>query len=362
MSQSKGIILDIQTRQPIPYVNIYTKNGENVLGAVSNEEGKFDVQFPFHSLFFSHLNYSKIEINKENLSDTICMIPTSIELNGVEISSKQPEWIYRILKEVLKQKAKNYQTILQQLSFDYETYTLSDSNGYAFKSKGNILIPVLSKEALYQIDAQQNTIRYKDKTAGCDFSNLKRMLYGDFIKNFNTAFIKDYNFSQNSSYESKNPNMVQLVFSSKKYKDDEGYIIIDTLNHVIVESEHNSGTDYNIKTQTPMVLRNAAAARGFRYNQWITQVHYSYTKTGNCYQISDSKYKFVMKSSMKKDDIVSQYFTSIESKLILKSNLNGESKKMNILPPPFYIVKILTKQMQKEEETLNKVQVSFDTF
>ena len=41
--------------------------------------------------------------------------------------------------------------------------------------------------------------------------------------------------------------LFQLVFTSKKFKDDEGYVLIDTLNNIIIEAERNLGTDSNIK-------------------------------------------------------------------------------------------------------------------
>src|ERR1035437_1626238 len=97
MSQTKGIIVDKESHQSIPYVSIYTKNAETVLGSMSNENGQFSLDFPFQTLFFSHINYEKIELRKENLGDTIFLTPASVLLSEVVVSSKQPKWIPRIL-------------------------------------------------------------------------------------------------------------------------------------------------------------------------------------------------------------------------------------------------------------------------
>lgn len=362
VSQTKGIIVDKETRQPVPYVSIYTKNGDKVFGTMSNEQGGFSIDFSFQSLFFSHINYEKAEIKKLNLGDTIYLVPSTVILNEIVVNNKAPQWINKVLKETVKQKVKNYQTSEKILSYNYETYTLTDSNGYAFKSNGNLAIPQLKKNSQYRIDAQKNIIKYKNQTAGVDFSNLRRMVYDDFISNFDNNFIKENNFTQNNSFENKNPNLVQLLFTSEKNQDDDGYIVIDTLNNVILEAERNSGTDFNIKTQTSSILRNAASAIGFHYNTWITKSNTKYTKIGQSYYISESKYKFYMKTSTKNKKVDAKYFTSIESKLYLDNKLKTISQKLIPLPKPYYLIAIMSKQMRQEEEALNKVTVSFEKF
>lgn len=121
VSQTKGIIVDKETLQPIPYVCVYAKNGEAVLGAMSDENGQFSFDFSFRNLFFSHINYERTEIKKENLRDTIFMTPSSVLLSEVVVSNKQPQWIQRIVKEVVKQKNKNYQNTEKQFSYNYES-------------------------------------------------------------------------------------------------------------------------------------------------------------------------------------------------------------------------------------------------
>ena len=136
------------------------------------------------------MNYEKSEIKKSDLSDTIHLMPTTVMLDEVVVSNSEPAWIKRVLNRIAEQKSQHYQTIEKTLAYKYETYTLTDSNGYAFKSNGNLLVPKLSNSSKYYLDAQNNTIKYKDKTAGVDFSNLKRMLYNDFINSFDKKFIE----------------------------------------------------------------------------------------------------------------------------------------------------------------------------
>ena len=362
-AQTKGVVVDKVSRQPISYVSIYAKTGDKVLGTVTNDKGEFSIDFSFQTLFFSHISYEKTEITKSDLRDSMYLIPTTTLLTEVVVSSRQPKWIKSVLMKIVEQKNKNYQATEKVFSYKYETYTLNDSNGYAFRSNGNLLIPQLKKNAQFKIDAQKNIIKYKDKTAGTDFSNLRRMLYDDFLLNLDNNFIKDNNFSKNSSFSDKNKNIVQLNFSSKKYTDYEGYLVLDTLNKVILEVERSTGTDFNIKTQTSGMLRNLIASRvGFNYNTWVTKSITKYSKVGQSYYMSDCKYKFYMKTSTKNKKVNSSYFTSMESQLSFDNKTQNSTKEFKIIPKPYYLVVFYTKQMKEAEESLNKVPVSFEKF
>jgi len=330
---------------------------------MSDEKGEFKVDFSYQTLHFSHINYEKTEISKSEMRDTICLMPTNTLLGEVIVISRQPQWIKQVLNKIVENKAKNYQTIEKVLPFKYETYTLTDSNGYAFRSNGNLFIPQLKKNFQYKIDAQNNIIKYKDKTAGTDFSNLRRMLYDDFIVNLDKKFIEGNNFSMNSAFKSKSKNIVQLNFTSKKYKDFEGYLVVDTLRKVILEVERNSGTDYNIKTQTTGILRNIiSSGTGFHYTTWITKSITKYDKVGPSYYMADCKYKFYMKTATKNKKGDFKYFTSMESHLIIENKTQMPVNDFKLIPKPYYLVLIYTKKMRQEEESLNKVAASFEKF
>ena len=361
-AQAKGVVIDKESRQPIPYASIYTKNGETVLGAMTNENGLFSLNFTFQTLFFSHINYEKIELQKESLCDTILLTPASVLLSEVVVNSKQPKWIPRILAEVAKMKNKNYQSSDKQFAYNYESYTLGDSSGYAFKSKGSLLVPKLSSNPQYYINAQNSIIKYKDKTAGVDFTNLKRMLYADFISYFDKKFINNNDFKQNSLFETSNPHLVQLFFHDKKDKTTNGYMVVDTVNNAIVEVEHNVGTEYNIKNNTTLYFKTFSPKQGIKHNLWITKSHYKYSKLGNSYYIVESKYKFSRKSTIKNKKTDSQYFTTIESKLFLQNQTTQTDTKRIPLIKPFDAITIYTKKMQSEEAALNRVPVIFEKF
>lgn len=359
-AQMTGIIVDNETQQAIPYVNIFTKIDNQVFGTVSDQNGKFSVNFNFKTLFLSHINYEQIEIL--SLKDTVFLKPKNEILNEVVVMNKQPEWISKSLKKILDNKSKNYQLKDKQFSYNYKTYTLNDSNGYAFASNGNLIVPQLKKN-VFEIFAKNNVIRYKDKTAGVDFSNLQRMLYHNFINILEKSFITQNKFNQDFSYQSKNKNLVKLYFSSNKSADDGGSLVIDTLNNLIFEIERNSGTDFNLKTQTTGLLRNAAKnTLGFSYNTWITKTYTKYEKFGDSYYISECRYKLYMKTATKNKKIDSEYFTSIESELYLNAVNSNENNSFIVIPEPYYLLPIMTKKRRTEEEKLKNVKVTFENF
>jgi len=362
LSQTKGIIVDKVTHQPIPYVSIYTKDGDAIHGAMSNEQGGFLLDFTFKTLFFSHINYEKVEIQKVNVRDTIYLTPTSVLLGEIVVSNKEPRWIPRILKEIVKQKSRNYQTSVKQFAYHYESYTLNDSNGYAFDSKGNVKVPLLSERNKYYIDAQHNIIRYKDKTAGVDFTNLKAMLHQDFISSFDNQFIRENTFKQNALFKTSNPLLVQIMFQDKKFTNTNGYILVDTLNNVIEESDLNCDTQYNLKHNTTLFFKVVAPNIGIKNDAWVTKSHTNYTKKGNSYYISESKYKSSMKSSQQNKKVNTHYFSSIESKVQLNDPVTSESRSWIPLLKPYYLITIMTKQMQRDEASLNKVPVKYEPF
>ena len=87
-----------------------------------------------------------------------------------------------------------------------------------------------------------------------------------------------------------------------------------------------------------------------------------YTKIGQSYYISECKYKFYMKSTTKNKKVDAKYFTSIESKLFISNKIENASTVFKVIPKPYYLIAIMSKQMRLEEEALNKVPVSFEGF
>jgi hypothetical protein len=283
-------------------------------------------------------------------------------LNEITVTNNPPRWINEVLNEIIKQKYLKYQPVEQQVCYEYDTYTLSDSSGYSFRSTGDLLIPKLSEDKNYYINPIDNTIA-GNKDAGPDFQNLKRMLYENVIKDFDKEFIKQYLFDEDKSFQSDDSNIVRLLFNSKKYPDNNGYIIADTLKKVILEFEQKTGTDYNVKKNTSALLRNAASIfNGLKYEEWYTQIHVKFRETSYYYGISECSHKFYIKNTFKEKKKTSGYFSSSEAQLFIKDDNHSGDTPHLVLPKPYYIIAILTKQMQEEENKLNGVPLKFEEF
>jgi hypothetical protein len=269
------------------------------------------------------------------------------------------------LREIVKEKQRKYQTSEEIASYNYETYNLTDTSGYGFKSEGCLFIPILSKsENAYLINPENNTVRYKDETACADFYDMRRILYHDFIQLFNNSFINNHTFTENSEYERENKALVWLSFKLNKDSETNGYLIIDTLENVIIESEYAISTDQNIKNNTSSLLRNFASKKqGFQYNEWITKTKTKYGKTGRYYRMTECSFKSYMKTSVNNKKVNAEYFLSTESRLYLSENRECESVANWLkLPVPRYIVAIYTKAMRSDDEALKNVQRKYEDF
>ena len=356
IAQTKAIIIDAETKIPIPFVNIYTKNGAEIIGTSSNNEGIFVVNFTFNELIFKHINYNDIRINKTELKDTVYLHSKANILNEVIIKGTQKTWITKLLKDVVKEKQKNYARDSTYYNYEYKTYSLSDSTGYAFKSNGNLLIPNIFGNKKYAVRPEIGIIRYKDNTAGCDFSNLQKILYDDkFIKEFDNHFIKNYTFQKNSENENLGENIVIINFKSKKYNDDSGSITLDTISKAILEYHRISGTNYNVNTKTNFVYRNfASKVLGSKYKELYSEISVKYTKNNNYYQLSESKLKAYESFLRKKKGKETIQFSSVESELKLKPIQNLKKIQWIMLPTPLRIG-IETKNDRLSQQALQKI-------
>ena len=76
-----GIVLDVQTRKPLPFVNIGIRN-KNV-GCASDDDGKFSILIPElfvnDTLTFSMVGYADLELP----------VKKAIELNAMEFEMRQ---------------------------------------------------------------------------------------------------------------------------------------------------------------------------------------------------------------------------------------------------------------------------------
>lgn len=357
-SQVSGIIIDKITNEPISNASIYTKINNAISGTVSDDNGKYKINFPFNIIVISHINYNHSEIVKEQLSDTIYLTPKTISLKEITVKNNNPLWLNEILVKVVKQKHKKYQTSDKIMAYDYNTQTLSNTNGYAFQSQGNLFIPSFSINEGYKINPLHNVVKVNDNSKSPDFEPFRYMVYDEFLKEFNNNFIKRHKFRQNSEFKNNHNNLVKLSFSSEKHSDFKGYVIIDTLDFVITEFEIKAGTNYNIENNTTAIYRKFAESKGFKYTDWNTYINVKYGKVNDSYQPLEFKYKLYRKNNFIKDKVHKTFFSNIEATLLFSNMMASNDFSSFIFLPKPYSISIVNKKTAKAEYLLKRVKCS----
>jgi len=359
-AQVRGLILDKETKRPIERVNVYTKCNNKIQATTSDTNGKFVLESLCDSLTFTHIDYIKKVISKSDMIDTVFLTPNYQTVGEVVVSGKQPEWIQIKLNKFISQCKRKYMSANKTFKYRYNTSTLQDSIGYAFKSAGLLNFSTKSGRR-YNLHAEDNTVYYNGKSDSVDFAGLKRLLYENFIIRFNKTFVKEHHFYKNVAYHSDSPNILQLTFSSRKNNKDYGYLVIDTAKCEVLEGERHADTETNNKELTSAFLRIMASSFGAGYKEWTTDYHIKFKQVDGVYYPELCKYKVYILLYDKRNK--NPYdFTSAESVLNVDDKEDSNGKNFVFIPPIRYIVFMYTKKMWKEDKALNYVHAKRDCF
>ena len=87
-AQHEGIVLDMETRQPLAGVKVYTNTNKMYM---TDRQGHFSItDRTTRSVTFSHSSYVKRTLNLTNYKDTVLLLPKDITINTVVITAKAP--------------------------------------------------------------------------------------------------------------------------------------------------------------------------------------------------------------------------------------------------------------------------------
>ena len=187
-------------------------------------------------------------------------------MQEVLVRADEPTWIRAKLKRFIKERAKNYQTEPRfgEYSFRYrdmgsdlqcgDKRLVTDSvTSNRFESHGLLLVPSMAQlqaDSLFQIVPEQNIIYGSDSalTSKPDsvylhWTHFNDMLYDNLIQTFDSRFLRQHRFAVNEQFEHRNRNVVQLIFWSKRYNLDRGFLNLDTARCVVLEAERHSGLE-----------------------------------------------------------------------------------------------------------------------
>jgi len=356
-AQKTFILWDKMNNLPVSRASVYSTLNGNVKSTYSNEDGRVSVDFTFDCLTISHINYKKKTI--ENLPDTLYLEPNSQLLPEITISAGEPSWIRPLLKKIVKLKETKY-GCRDVFKYEYQTQNVGNSTLYGFESKG-----LLRKNDLYEISPTENTITYKDKTAGCDFSNLKNTFYHNFVSDIDVGFIKDHKFFVDDQPDNKDKNVVKIFFKSQKVDKDSGYFSIDTLNCIVLSAKRSTGLEYNVKERTnPLVRATINTFYGHKYKDWQIDYQVDYQKRGNTYYLSSCKYSNCMLEDFNRKKMKGLQFYHVISTFTAEPCLDTINVGIPFLklPKPWAMKIFMSKKETSMEKQLQNVDKKYNIY
>ena len=267
------VIADADSHQPVSHASLYTKEDGVFYSCISNEQGVARVNFTFQRLTISHLNYEKRIVRR--LNDTIFLKPKYLSKAEVVITNKEPEWIRRCLKQVVKRKNDLYFSRHSNEAFIYNTQSLGNNNLYRYHLTGLVRMKDIDNR-YYAIIPDTSHIVAIDSTKLTDLVNLERMLYEDFVAELDNGFIRSHHFLHNAHFKGANKNEVELRFRSKNRTDDRGWFVMDTVNYSILSAYRFTGTKTNRSERINSILYAMAQVFGYSIDTWTRDYHVTY--------------------------------------------------------------------------------------
>ena len=357
-AQKAFVIWDKANNIPVSRASVYTTYMGKVRSTFSDQQGRVVVDFAFDNLMISHINYQKQKVKV--LTDTLFMEQSTQMLSEVIVSpTGEPAWIKPMLMEFVKTKAKKYEGN-GILRYEYQTQNVGDTVLYRFISNG-----LIRKKRYFEISPLENVITFKDKSAGCDYSNLKNTLYHDFVSDMDEKFVKEHRFYVDNESESLGVNVVKLLFKSKKDWKDSGYLCIDTLQNAILRAKRSTGLDYNVQHRTNALVRSTIiAVYGHKYKDWQIDIEAVYQQADNEFYLSSCRYSNYMQEEFdgKKKRVEVYNVTSTYEAQPCQKDMGGEDAVFLLLPHPFAMKIIVSKKESRQEELLQNVKKAYHIY
>ena len=362
------IVADAITHQPVAHASLYTKEDGRFRSCVSNEQGVAHLSFQWQKLTVSHLNYEQrvLRSSQHSTLDTIFLQPRYRDVGQVVVTNREPEWIRRCLKQAVRQKEQRYYGHEGYGRFEYHTQSLGTNSIYRMTLTGVLRYksPTYKHYAMLPDTAR---IVAADSTRLTDTSNLRRMLYEDFISDLDNSFIRHHRFYANYEYRGQTPDEIELRFRSPKNVDDYGTLVIDTARCTIVKAYRHTGTKTNRQERIDGLMYRMAQVFGYRIDTFIRdyRVSYAYRSDGTLYP-AEVSYKLVYggrdgdydKAKEEFSEQTGGGFPNMEATLVLseESGIESEESRMDSeepeidLPPSWYIKYNTDADRQKEIE------------
>ena len=242
----RGVIKDSETFQPIPYVNIYSKNElkNNSTGSISNENGEFTIINNKSKIVFSHINYKTFSIESDGNFKEILLKPKNYVLDEIVISNEKPKDYLKKIIDLSKNKIdkntllKGYCREIVKVNNEYTKFSDALVDYYIKKGNGKSNLVLGQHRAL-----KSNHLNNEDDdSVGNDNSPINVKDYVKNAYNFETIekLLKsdDYEFERKIKKEANGDEYEYIGIIPNEESDEmlnKGYVIIDPKSKSILE-------------------------------------------------------------------------------------------------------------------------------
>ena len=268
------VVADATTRQPVPHASLYAKDAGRFRSVVSGSNGQAPIGFTFRKLNVTHLNYEGRQLNSP-LPDTIFLQPRYQPVGEVVVTNREPEWIRRKLKQVVKGKDSIYFATDDSLLMDYHTQSLGTNSLYRMRMTG-WLRPRSKDHKRYALKSDTAIVTAPDSTRLTDTANLRRMLYEDFMADLDGHFIRSHRFRENTDAEGLEQDEVELRFRTKSQQEDRGWMVVDTARCIVTSAYRFTGTKANRQERIGTMMYSVARVFGYRVDTFTRDYRVSY--------------------------------------------------------------------------------------
>lgn len=316
------VVIDGETLLPVSHVSIYARENGCFHSVITDAHGRATVNFPFHRITVSHLNYEPLRLRR--LADTIRLTP-KYHLAAEVVVSSEPPWIRPLLRRFVKQKKLRYGCKPLTLAYRYDTRSIEGRSYYRYNSNG-LLRMYREEQPPYAICQREGIITSVDSTRLTDLTNLRRMLYEDFVGEMDNGFIRTHRFAESDRENDLSDDEVELIFRSKRGGDDRGRFVIDTARLIVREARRTMGLKANRQARvSATMLALSRMMSGYNITAWDVDYAVSYAPTDSCWHPRDVRYKFFFratenvreKEEARFDSLTGGGFSNMESTLTL---------------------------------------------
>lgn len=345
------VVMDQLTHQPVAHANIFTGKGKAFRSAVTDEQGRVEVTFPFSRLTVSHLNYERLTLT--HLPDTVWLKAKYNSTPDVVVRSQEPAWIRPFLKRFVSEKDRRYAAHDSLFTYHYSSQSMEGRRFYNYESEGLLRLRSAAHNG-FSLLQRHGLITSADSTDLTDLQNLRRILHEDFVEEMDRAFIREHRFYVNGDYEGR-PGEVELLFRAKKATDDRGRFVVDTVRCVVLSASRTVGRKSNIRLRTsPFMVGVAKVLSGFHIDDWHVDYRVRYAERGGLLYPAEAAYKMYYRAhesmtDKRQEEFQEQTgggFSNMESTLVLTPShdqmdattaQDGEAAGWFSLPRTWYI-------------------------